>query len=224
MLFAAEAWVGDRQSALLAGEVFGYGYMVFVFHWTLLTGKPLSTFRRNAPNANPRGAFWLVIIGVSVLGLAIALVIAFVVTRIVLEDSKALLGVFLLVTYPAIGLILAVFGTLIPVAVLGDPLSLSENFTRAGKSFSYVLWRLIAGPGVASIAYFALIIASSRAGILPAPPTSLASITLANAAFGVFVGAYFLSISALTASILSMAYLHVEEGRRPAFPLPPQAT
>lgn len=212
VLFLAEARAEGRWSILLVPQFFVYGFLIYCFHWTLLTGTPISVFKGHEPRATPPARFWLAYVGFTVLAVVLANIAALGLARLAPGEPWAFQAAVLLAIASAVGLPLALFGTMLPAAALSKSLSLGDIFVRARKTFLFILWRLIVGPGLVVALHVGLAIMAARAGLMPHPPTSLSEITPANAANGLVQIAVSLALLALTAAILSMAYMRAEDG------------
>ncbi|WP_127114885.1 hypothetical protein [Shimia sediminis] len=213
ILFAFDIWAATSAIKGLVPKFFVYGFLIFNFHFTTLKGIRVSAFGSIPPGGKPTFNFWFAY-GLPVAAIVVVFFVSFNALNEPYGTSAA--GYSTLIMLVAFGLFLALFGTMIPAATVGTSVGLRAALRRSRQSFWFVLWRLILGPGLYGVCLFSLVIVLQNKGIIPPEPQAFAQVTPINALWSVTITILGLFNSALTATILSMAYLHVEEqGRRP---------
>ncbi len=101
-----------------------------------------------------------------------------------------------------------------PAATVGTSTGLKAALKRAHKTFWFILWRLFAGPALYSIVLMTLLVQLGKLSDLPPFPQSFSEISVANTVYNVGMTFFGIFNSALTASILSMAFVWVEKGHK----------
>jgi hypothetical protein len=218
-LFAAEIWANGRIARNLVPQIMGYGYLVFFFHVTMLKGYTVKFWKNGKKNTDsPEKHFWIAYLFPLIAIVVLIVVLTWVLLSIF--DTQpgyldAIKGLVLLLTALFIAVLVSLFGTMIPAAVVKSSIGFSAALKRARSSFLFILWRLIVGPGLVTIGIFFLIVVLEGQGLALTTPGAFADVTLVNTLLNIALGAIGIFTSALTAAILSMAYLRYEEGQKP---------
>lgn len=208
MLSVAEVVFQLKASTRLFPEFMAYGYTAYFFHLTILTGFEDSLFKKGSKAPVPKFSFWLAYF------LPVLVLIAAVIFSLKLFLAK-FISLLLpgLVVYVALlfavfiaGVFLAVFGTMIPAAVVGRGTGIAAAFARSRSTILYVFPRLALGPFLVSVVWFVIASIIERIVGYQIGTQSVLGIVMETGSnlFGYF------SI-ALTASILSSAYLRSEK-------------
>ncbi|WP_170432700.1 hypothetical protein [Ruegeria arenilitoris] len=217
ILFLLDIWGQGSIGRSLVPTLMVYGYLAFAFHYTLLTGATTSVFKTSGQTPSPNWSFWVAFI-LPIFFLLLAMGIAFFIVKAKLPaemlPGDAALGFAMLVSLPLFGLLLAAIGTMIPAAAIQASTGVRAALKRARRSFWFILWRLITGPTVFTLVFVGVTLTLAQQGLDPAIPETFAGITVSNATYHTVAGFLGIFNTALTASIFSMAYTWVEEGRK----------
>lgn len=208
MLSIAEVVFQLKASTRLFPEFMAYGYTAYFFHLTILTGFEDSLFKKGSKAQTPKFGFWVAYF-LPVLVLIVAVVMSlkvFLARYISLLMPELVVYVALLFAVFIFGVFLAVFGTMIPAAVVGRGTGISAAFVRAKSTIFYVFPRLVLGPFLVSVVWFVIASILERIVGNQIGAQSVLGFVLET---GSNLLGYF-SI-ALTASILSSAFLRSEK-------------
>ncbi|MBE1292467.1 MAG: hypothetical protein GJ677_08245 [Rhodobacteraceae bacterium] len=191
------------------GQLILYGFMAYAFHNTMLTGGDMNWWGRMDKNAQPTWRFWVAYVWPLIVFVVVLFVGGAVAQSVTAEkySGVALVGLATLLAVPVLGLLLACFGTMLPAATLRRPIGLSATLKRTPATFWFILWRLAAGPFVVSMLGMVAITVIDLSGFVPPMPESLESFTFGGAVFSVLAAFIGFFSTALTAAILSMAYM-----------------
>lgn len=217
ILFLLDIWGQGSIGRSLVPTLIVYGYLAFAFHFTLLTGTSISVFQTSSHPPSPSWSFWVAfLLPIFFLLLVIGVTFFTVKAKLPAEvlPGDAALGFAMLVSLPLFGLLLAAVGTMIPAAAVRASTGVHAALKRARRSFWFILWRLITGPTVFSLVFVGVTLTMAQHGLDSAVPETFAGITFSNATYHTVAGFLGIFNTALTASIFSMAYTWVEEGRK----------
>ncbi len=186
-----------------------YGFMTYAFHNTMLTGGDMNWWGRMDKDAQPTWRFWVAYVWPLIVFVVVLFVGGAAAQSITPErhsGTELVLGVALLAV-PVLGLLLACFGTMLPAAALRRPIGLRATLKRTPATFWFILWRLAAGPFVFTVIAMVAITLIDLNGVVAPMPESLESFTIGGAVFSVLAAFVGFFNTALTAAILSMAYM-----------------
>jgi len=218
LLYMLDVWSSGSSLKLIVPKFVVYGFVIYFFHLAMLKGSASSLWGKDATKQQPDRHFWLAFTVplISIIFLTFAL---FFVLKLFPSlqglPKNALMGWLTIFIVLYFGLFLSCFGTVLPAAVLGESVGFKEAFKRSRRSLWFVLWRLIVGPFVFMAVLIFLIVFAGSQGISVNTPVYFSEITFMNALWNVVIGALAFFGSALTAAILSMAYLRVEHNSIP---------
>lgn len=220
--FGIELWAAGKPSRTLVPIFFLHGYVIYIFHFCILTDFKGSLLTKNANIGNPRMRFWLAF---SLPLIALMITTFFIASLLATQLSEEAVApglskfVALMCGIVILWFLLSLVGTMIPAAVLNKPIAFDVTLRRARKTFVPIFWRLLVGPGlygaIATSAFTFMVVKD----IAPNPPVGFSNVTLTNGAFSVLINFLSFFPSALTAAVLSMAYMRVE-GRPNVNPTP----
>jgi len=216
LLFLLDIWGQGSIGRSLVPTLMVYGYLAFAFHFTLLTGTTISMFQLTGQNPSPSWSFWVAFI-LPIFFLILAMITTFFIVKASLPDEalpgRAAQGYAMLFSIPVFGVLLAAIGTMIPAATIRTSMGVRAALKRARKSFWFILWRLVTGPTVFSLIFMGVALMLDQQGLVSEVPETFAGITVSNTVYQTVAGFLGIFNTALTASIFSMAYTRVEEGR-----------
>lgn len=208
LLSVAEVVFQLKASTRLFPEFMAYGYIAYFFHLTILTGFEDSLFKKGSKAPTPKFGFWLAyLLPFLVLFAAVILSFKLFLPKFISLLLPGLVGyVALLFAVFIFGVFLAVFGTMIPAAVVGRSTGISAAFVRAKSTIFYVFPRLVLGPFLVSVVWFVIASILERIVGYQIGAQRVLGFVLETGSnlFGYF------SI-ALTTSILSSAFLRSEK-------------
>ena len=211
--FGIELWAAGKPSKSLVPTLLLHGYIIYIFHFCILTDFKGSLLTKNANIGNPKMRFWLAfslpLIALMVMTFSIAMILA---TQLTEEAVAPGLSKFaaLLCGIVILWFLLSLVGTMIPAAVLNKPIALGVTLRRTRKTFFPIFWRLLVGPGLYGAITFSALAVMAMKEIVPNPPAGFSDVTLTNGAYSVLINFLSFYTSALTAAVLSMAYLRAE--------------
>ncbi|WP_159453904.1 hypothetical protein [Ruegeria meonggei] len=212
-----DIWGQGSIGRSLVPTLMVYGYLAFAFHFTLLTGTTVSVFQFFPQNSSPSWSFWVAFL-LPIFFLILAMVTTIFIVKSTLPDEalsgREALGYAMLFSIPLFGVLLAAVGTMIPAATIRTSTGVRAALRRARRSFWFILWRLVTGPTVFSLIFMGVALTLDQQGFASEVPETFAGITVSNAVYQTVAGFLGIFNTALTASIFSMAYTRVEEGRK----------
>lgn len=218
LLFLLDIWANDSPFRKLVPAVLIHGYLVYIFHLTLLKGPPIKLFGKNSLALSPDRHFWIAFVSMSVVAIFLAFGFFSIVSSSLVSfdvPGNAATGLAFLLSVACLGVLFSVLGTMIPAATIGSAVGFAAALKRARRSFWYILWRLITGPTLSSLGIFVLWIILLQQGLFPPFPETFSDVTVFNAVSDISLRFFGTFSTALVAAIFSMAYLQVEEGRAP---------
>lgn len=197
MLLGGEIWFGKLNGAV---NTLAFGFMVHIYHYTLLTGNKVKTMGSSSPEQSPGLMFWLAYIFPFLI-----LIPVFITVMTSMDVQKQAFGLAILICVPIFILTLSLIGTMLPSAVLRQTASPIAALKRSKSTFWFILWRILVGPTLIFVIFVASTIWANRQGLIPETPSNFSEITpwTTLLLFPTMIGLF---NSALTASILSMAY------------------
>ena len=156
-----------------AGATVGLIFLAYFAHRYFLFGETLKLRSKKSSELRPKFRFgWFFFFSFAFLSVAFVLAFGFAIglTSMVLPhepSTNEIIGAALLVLFPIYWLILGVFGTLLPWAVVqAGGYSLRQGIKQAPR----MLWQLAVGPGLLGAVLFGLVIAFDQAGLGSAFP------------------------------------------------------
>lgn len=145
---ALQVYGEGRIAVIVVPSLLLYGFVLFAFHSTIQNGTSTKLADLLKTSYGPNRKFWFAIgfqlISFIILAFAIVLLLTVLLGS---QTEGAGLTLYALVL-AAYGIIIALFGTMIPASVMGANTGVSAAWTRARLVFWPVLWRLIVGPGL----------------------------------------------------------------------------
>lgn len=213
-LFAADLYSAGRISTALVPSLLGYGYLAYIFHASLLEDFHQKTWGSDA-TMQQDWRFWIAYLFPFVTLLGAALGIAFLIHSILPSGKLTLdviLSVSLLISLTISLFLLSVFGTMIPAAIAKKSVGFKAALKRSHGSYWFVFWRLLVGPAFMGIVWVSLGTFLTLTELVPQIPETFSEVTVTNAFWSIavkFLGSF---LSALCASIFSLAYLRAEVG------------
>lgn len=220
--FGIELWSAARSMKMPVPTLMLHGYAIYIFHLCILTDFKGSLLTKNENISVPNMRFWLAFF----LPLIVLVVVALLVANALGSqlDGEALApGVAKLIAMTcsivALWFFLSLIGTMIPAAVLNKPIGFGVTLRRARETFLPIFWRLLVGPGLYGATSILAFTFLAMNDVAPNPPAGFSDVTLTNGAFSVLINFLSFFTSALTAAVLSMAYMRVE-GRPNVNPRP----
>lgn len=193
----------------LVGSIVIYGFAVFAFHFTSLTGQPINLFRKIEKETGPTWRFWVAYIAPLAFLLITIILIAFWLASFEtgIGSTDSMTGLLLIASMPLFGIALSLVGSMLPAGVMRHPIGLRVTLRRARTTFWFILWRLVAGPALAFGVLVGGVLYLEALGVFPSLSTSRGDFSMDQAILDTLFGMIGFFTSALTASILSMAYL-----------------
>ncbi len=220
-MYALDIWGGDSATKTVAPKLILHGFLLFLFHYTMLTGSVVEVWRKRSINTGPKMHFWIAFAFPPVVSLAVCLAFILLMQSTSLAEAvthEMRFILYMLLFGLSFWIVLSIFGTMLPAATLGSATDFSAALKRSRKSFWFVCWRLLVGPVLYSLSVIAVLVSAIVLGLMPdipSIPNSFADITIYNAVWYVALGFVMIFNNTLTAAILSMAYLRSEEGHNP---------
>jgi len=220
-LIALEATVPIFFDINFVTKLILYIYPLYVFHRSILLGAPYSGApgqdlrlpRRDWPN-KPGWRLWVVVISLSSFGI-VSTILFYLLFQPILSAAVANEGavrLFTLSTFFVVHwVLLALYGTAIPAAVINYRTAPSDVQERIRYSFRYCLGGLLILPGVIGAVGLALTTILYLRGIHDFEWSAVSDITVASALAEGAVGLLSYFSMAAAAAVLSEAYLRALE-------------
>lgn len=196
-LFTSSSWAILFATAMLA----------FWAHRNILTGEKMGL--KNNPDKNTHSP-WAFIWRFAVL-IFIPIILATIMTftTVGISDTGIFTLVLLIISFILLGIILSLFGSVLPAASVKADASFSTAMKRGAPRFWSTLWKLIYGPVVISIfsAIIWVILYSLVSNIEMGPSMT----TIIDVTIGFISGLISALSTVLVATILSQVYMDSED-------------
>jgi hypothetical protein len=156
VVLAAVDWFLASTGASM-GTLVAQLIVLYYFHRNRLFGEPFRSFGKPSPDAPPQKFRGFMMISLALLLFPFAISV-FLVISIRPQSIHTENVVFVLMLYlgPLYFIVLSIFGTALPASVARPG---NFQMSKGVKATFGTMWRLILGPGVATVAMFGLLIA-----------------------------------------------------------------